>query len=81
MQIGSWIAVYFIVWWMCLFAVLPIGARSQAEAGHVVPGTDPGAPAVLRLWRQILITTVVAAVVMVFLMWALSNSALQEYWR
>jgi len=81
MQIGSWIAVYFIVWWMCLFAVLPIGARSQAEAGHVTPGTDPGAPAVLRLWRQILITTLVAAVVMVFLMWALSNSALQEYWR
>ena len=81
MQIGSWIAVYFIVWWITLFAVLPIGARSQSEAGHVVPGTDPGAPAVLKLWRQILATTVLACLIMVLLMWGLSNPTLQEYWR
>lgn len=81
MQIGSWIAVYIIVWWVCLFAVLPIGARSQSEAGHIVRGTEPGAPAVLRLWRQLLMTTLVSLPIMVLLMWGLSNPVLQEYWR
>jgi predicted secreted protein len=81
MQIGTGIAVYFVVWWICLFMVLPIGARSQAEAGHVVRGTDPGAPAVLKLWRQLLATSVLAAVVMALLMWGLSNPILQEYWK
>jgi predicted secreted protein len=81
MQIGSWIAVYIIIWWICLFAVLPIGARSQSEAGNVVAGTEPGAPAVLRLGRQLLITTLVSVPLMVLLMWGLSNPVLQEYWR
>ena len=30
------IAVYFICWWMVLFAVLPIGVRTQEEAGEIV---------------------------------------------
>lgn len=37
MQIFSYFAVYFIVWWMTLFAVLPFGLRTQAEAEEVVP--------------------------------------------
>ena len=44
MQIGSIIAVFFVIWWLCFVAVLPIGNRSQAEAGDVVAGTDPAAP-------------------------------------
>ena len=38
------IAIYFLIWWMTLFAVLPWGVRSQEESGEVTPGTDPGAP-------------------------------------
>ena len=45
----SLFAIYFIIWWVTLFAVLPFGSRSQAEEGNVTPGTDPGAPAELRL--------------------------------
>ena len=38
-------AIYFIMWWIVLFAVLPWGVRSQTEHGEEVPpGTDPGAP-------------------------------------
>ena len=37
-------AVYFIVWWLTLFAVLPIGLRTQAEDNEVVLGTVPSAP-------------------------------------
>ena len=62
----SWttaIAVYFIIWWISLFAVLPWGVRSQAESGEVVPGSDPGAPAIPNLLMKLVWTTVVATVV------------------
>ena len=39
-------AIYFVAWWVLLFIVLPFGVRSQDEDGEVVPGTDPGAPAI-----------------------------------
>ena len=32
------IALYFIIWWTLLFAILPFGVRSQAEAGEVAHG-------------------------------------------
>ena len=38
-------AIYFVIWWIVLFAVLPWGVRSQHESGDSAPGTDPGAPA------------------------------------
>lgn len=56
-------AIYFIIWWVVLFAVLPWGVRSQAESGEVVPGSDPGAPAIPHLWAKLLWTTVVATIV------------------
>ncbi|MGO7954779.1 DUF1467 family protein, partial [Rhizobium ruizarguesonis] len=37
-------AVYLIIWWMTLFAVLPVGLRTQAEDDDVVLGTVPRAP-------------------------------------
>ena len=38
-------AIYFVIWWTVLFAVLPWGVQSQHEAGKISPGSDPGAPA------------------------------------
>lgn len=76
----SLIAVYFVVWWLCLFAVLPFGVRSQQEVGEVTPGTEPGAPAVPMLVWKLAATTVLAAIVMAALVWLMSNPTLQEYW-
>ena len=64
----SWslgIASYIVIWWVVLFAILPIGVRSQQEMGDVVEGSDPGAPAIPRLGRKALITTFVALLVWV----------------
>ena len=69
MSIVFLLAVYFIVWWVVLFAVLPFGVRTQAEAGSVVPGTPESAPADFRLGHVLAITTVVAGVVFT-LLWA-----------
>jgi predicted secreted protein len=63
MSLTTFIAIYFVLWWVVLLAVLPWGSRSQEESGEVVPGTDPGAPAVHRVWRKLLITTLTTTVV------------------
>jgi predicted secreted protein len=76
----SYFAVYFVVWWLCLFLVLPWGARSQVDADEIVPGTEPGAPAVMRYWRKLLATTVLSAVVVLLIFWVVTIPALQEYW-
>lgn len=81
MPLISVVAIYLVVWWLCLFAVLPIGAHSQHDAGEVHRGSEPGAPALLRLWPKLLATTGVAAIVTALLFWGLSNPALREYWR
>jgi len=57
------LAIYFLIWWVVLFAVLPFGVRSQHESGEVIAGTDPGAPAMPRLRNKLIWTTGVATVV------------------
>ncbi len=69
MAIGTYAAIYFITWWVMLFAVLPWGVRSQAEEGDVSPGTDPGAPRHPNLLRKAIATSIVAAGVTAFLIW------------
>jgi predicted secreted protein len=75
------IAFYVVTWAICLFVVLPWGAHSQSDAGEVVFGTDPGAPASFRIWKKLLATSILAAVVVALLMWGVSNPALQRYWH
>jgi predicted secreted protein len=57
------IALYFVIWWTTLFAVLPIGVRTQAEAGDVVPGTPESAPVKPRILWVLGVNTLVASVV------------------
>ena len=61
MSLATSIAIYFIIWWVVLFAVLPWGVRSQDEQGTITPGSDPGAPAIPNLKRKLIWTTIVAA--------------------
>ena len=60
MSITSALAIYFVLWWIVLFAVLPFGVRSQIEAGEHVEGSDPGAPAVPRMLLKLFWTTVIS---------------------
>jgi len=62
-SIVSWIAIYLVVWWIAIFAVLPIGVRSQDEMGTVTPGSDPGAPVAPKLIMKAVITTIIAALI------------------
>lgn len=62
MQITSVIVVFMVTWFMTLFVVLPLGQRSQDEAGEIVPGTPPGAPESAQMKRKAIITTIVATI-------------------
>jgi predicted secreted protein len=58
MAISTAIAIYFLIWWITLFAVLPWGVRAQGEDGPA--GTDPGAPRMPHLVAKLVWTTGVA---------------------
>lgn len=60
MAVSTAIAVYFLIWWIVLFAVLPWGVRAQGDDS--APGTDPGAPLLPRIKAKLVWTTVVAGV-------------------
>lgn len=63
MAFGTGFAIYFIIWWLVLFVVLPFGHRSQEDERDIVPGTVESAPANFRFGRVVLRTTVVSAIV------------------
>ncbi|MBB5751248.1 DUF1467 family protein [Prosthecomicrobium pneumaticum] len=66
----SLVAIYFVIWWTILFAVLPFGIRTQEEVGEVTLGTTASAPAQPMLVRKAIITSIVAAI-LVFGFWYL----------
>jgi predicted secreted protein len=68
-------AVYFIIWWLVLFTVLPWGMRSAHEEGaEVEAGNDRAAPVRVNMWRKFVITTLVALVVYGLYYWLTIHS-------
>jgi predicted secreted protein len=63
MSLVSALAIYFVIWWICLFVVLPFGVRSQVEADDVTFGTERGAPHQPFLVRKAIATTLLSALV------------------
>ena len=62
----SWIsaaAIYFIIWWVVLFATLPFGLRTQDEDEDVTLGTVSSAPRGPHVFRAMLWATFVSAAV------------------
>ena len=63
----SWIssaAIFFVIWWTVLFAVLPFGIRNAGEAGtDVEKGNDSGAPVVHGLRWKMAVTTAISVAV------------------
>ena len=63
MNLVGGIAIFFVIWWLCLFVVLPFGVTSQHEKDEVAPGSEPGAPDRPFILRRVLATTLLASVV------------------
>lgn len=65
LRVSGAMALYFVIWWILLFAVLPFGVQSQVESGEVVKGSEPGAPSIPALQEKAIWTTLVASIVLV----------------
>ena len=58
MQPFTAFAVYFVIWWTVIFAVLPWGIRRDE---HPQPGNADGAPIKTLLLKKILWTTTITS--------------------
>jgi predicted secreted protein len=63
MAVSTAIAVYFLIWWIVLFGVLPWGVHAQGEGR--APGTDPGAPVIANLKMKLVWTTIATTIIFV----------------
>jgi predicted secreted protein len=64
MSLAFGLAIYFVIWWIVLFAMLPFGVRTAEEAGEEAsPGFAESAPHRPRMLPKMIATTVVSAIV------------------
>lgn len=70
------IAIYFICWWIVLFAILPIGITTQEESGDIVPGTAESAPSAPHLVPKLIATTIVTTIILLFIYWLLEGEVI-----
>ena len=66
MKWTSVMAIYLLIWWLTIFAVMPFGIRTHREMGEdLVPGQVQSAPSNFRPVRIALRTTLFSAIIMV----------------
>lgn len=56
------VATFFCLWFVTLFAVLPFFAKTQDEAGEIIPGTPESAPHKINIVKVLCVNTIVAGV-------------------
>ena len=62
----SWVfgaAVFFLIWWLALFAMLPFGVRTQDDEGDVTLGTVASAPGGPHMGKAVVRATLIALAV------------------
>jgi predicted secreted protein len=67
------IVLYTLIWWVTLFAILPIGTHA-VERPDETSGWR-GAPAKPRLWMKVGVTTIVACV-----LWLAAFGLIESNW-
>jgi len=67
MAIAAALVLYAVIWFLCLFIMLPRAIRTQDESGSVIPGTPGSAPENPQLGVKLKWTTLLAT-----LIWAIA---------
>jgi predicted secreted protein len=73
MSITSALVLYAVLWFLTMLMILPLGVKSQAEAGEVEPGTPAGAPDQPMIGRKMLWATGVSAALWAVLFWIIEG--------
>ena len=63
MSFVSALVLFAVIWFLCLFVVLPMRVQSQEEAGKVSPGTPASAPSNPLLKWKIKWATIAAVLI------------------
>lgn len=61
MTLAYAVFIYLLIWWVMLFAILPIGVTRNEEDGK---GYDRGAPKFPNLKKKLIINTVVSGIIL-----------------
>jgi predicted secreted protein len=67
MGIATGVALYFVIWWIALFAVLPFWTRPRDATPE--EGGWRGTPESPKLGRKMLVTTVLSGLIWVLIWW------------
>ena len=65
--------VFILVWWVLLFAVLPLWTQPKAEADDVTGWR--GVPVRPLMARKLLVTTILSLAVWALIMWMITSSS------
>jgi predicted secreted protein len=72
----SGIAVYVVIWWLVIFMVLPWGVKPVSTA-EVARGHAAGAPERPRMWRKLLVTSLIALVLWGIVYWVMESDLIR----
>ena len=80
MSLVSSVAIFFVIWWLVLFVVLPFGVKSQHEMEDVTLGTEHGAPHQPHLLKKAAATTILAGIIFagVYLFFGVYGMSLED---
>ena len=77
MTLTSALAIYFIIWWLTLFTILPWGAHSAAELDQEVEkGQVKAAPVNPRMALKLVINTIIASIIFGFVYWLITSGVI-----
>lgn len=85
MTITSALVLFSTIWFVVLLVALPIGIRTQGEAGEVVPGTPSSAPVDPMIGRKLVWVTVVTVALWLplcaFILWGGLTVRDLDFWH
>ena len=76
MSITSAMVLYAVIWAVVFYMINPLWQVSQAEDGHVVPGTPESAPVDPKLRKKAIWTTIWASAVFGLVYWVIESGAI-----
>ena len=65
------VAMFIMIWWTVLFAVLPFGTRPVAQPDAATGWR--GAPEKPRMWQKALATTAISVVIWLACFWVITS--------
>ena len=77
MTISAAIVLFSVIWFMCLFIILPLKIKSQGEDGEIVPGTPASAPSRPQLKKKTIYVTIISLVLWIALIFVITSGLIR----